>query len=245
MADERDAFGRSGAEDSGLGWPTSSTSDPQPQPPPQHRAAPDSPAPDPRRRSIGPLVLTGSFLAAGAIIASLLVGSDSDVSSSPSSTGTKATSPAKPAPEDTTVPEQVRSRSFFSANGLRSGLRVLAREQPGRITSFSMRRDRINLQVLRRGRNHILQLSQGAEVPDESTSVPVTADPGSFGYGAVDPRAPARLMRAANRRVRESPADVDYFVLSRFSEQLVWGVYYKNGKIAQGDARGRFIRRIS
>jgi hypothetical protein len=147
--------------------------------------------------------------------------------------------------EDDTVPEQVKSRDYFSAAGLRAGLKILESEQPGRISNFSFRRDRIDIQVVREGKTHIVQLTEDAEVPEVfSTSTAVGSD--TFNYEEINAGAPERLMKAANARLNRSKADVDYFVAQKFTGSMVWGIYYKGGKpIAQGDSRGRYTRQIS
>ena len=110
-----------------------------------------------------------------------------------------------------------------------------------------MRKDRINIQVNRGGKSHNVQLSAGAEAPQEfsaSTATRTDRDE-TMSYGELDPDAPDRLMKAANARLGQSPKSVDYFVAQKFLGPLQWGIYYKNAKIAQGDSRGRFTRRIS
>lgn len=235
MSGEHDAFGRS-TEDSGLGWPTSSESTPSG---PTSSWTPDPGLPPSRRQ----WVIVAVLLVFVAVLAIVVVGvpSGSTGSTSSSRPGTDVIDDAA---DDDRVPRQVRVRSYLTAAGLRGGLRLLASEQPGRVTNFSVRRERIDVQVVRGRRSHYVQLARGAEVPQElSSSTAVT--PGGFTYAELNARAPVRLMRAANARLRESPAGVDYYSASRFTGRLLWGVYYRSGKIAQGDARGRFIRRIS
>lgn len=147
---------------------------------------------------------------------------------------------------DDTVPEQVKARDYFTAAGLRAGLKILAREEPGTIANFSFRRDRINVQVQRGGKNRIMTLYADAEAPDVSTVVAASVRPDSLTYEEINPTAPARLAKAANRRLGRSAADVEYFVVSKFSGQVQWGVYYDGGAhAAQGDSRGRYLRKIS
>jgi hypothetical protein len=148
---------------------------------------------------------------------------------------------------DKTVPEQVGSRKLFTAAGFRSALKVLEKEQPGRIANFSMRRDRIDIQVIRGGKTHIVDFPADAEVPDElSTSSTSSSTIPTFSYEELNPGAPERLMKAANSRLNRSAADVDYFVAQKWTGSMQWGVYYKGGNpIAQGDSRGRYTRRIS
>lgn len=249
MADERDAFGRSQDEDSGLGWPSSHTPSPEDTPPPKQQTSPDQwPRPSsPRRRRSGAPRAIGGVVVVLAGVGAILLAGNSGTSSSTTADGTSVPTQAEPEERGKgggVVPVQVRVRSFHTKAGLRAGMRLLAKEQPGRVSNFSVRSDRINLQVVRGGRTYLAQLDKGAEAPQELTSSSA-AHPFTFSYEALSARAPIRLMRAANARLRESTSGVDYFTASRFSERLIWGVYYKSGKIAQGDSRGRYLRRIS
>jgi hypothetical protein len=149
-------------------------------------------------------------------------------------------------PDDAKVPEQVKSRDLFSTAGFRSALKVLQKEQPGRITNFSMRRDRINVQVVRGGKTHVIDFQADAEAPEDLSVSETTSTIDTFSYEELNPTAPERLMKAANARLGQSKADVDYFVAQKWTGSMQWGIYYQGGKpIAQGDSRGRYTRRIS
>jgi hypothetical protein len=149
-------------------------------------------------------------------------------------------------PEDSKIPEQVKSRDLFTPAGFRSALKVLEKEQPGEVVNFSMRRDRINLQVVRGGKNHVINFAADAEVPEDVSVSEATSSLDGFSYEELNPTAPERLMKAANARLGQSKADVDYFVAQKWTGALQWGIYYKGGKpIAQGDSRGRYTRQIS
>jgi hypothetical protein len=149
-------------------------------------------------------------------------------------------------PDDEKVPEQVRSRDLFTTAGFRSALKVLQKEQPGRITNFSMRRDRIDVQVVRGGKTHVVDFQADAEVPEDISVSDATSSTDTFAYEELNTTAPERLMKAANARLGQSKADVDYFVAQKWTGTMQWGIYYKGGKpIAQGDSRGRYTRRIS
>ena len=149
-------------------------------------------------------------------------------------------------PEDSKIPEQVKSRDLFTPTGFRSALKVLEKEQPGEIVNFSMRRDRINLQVVRGGKNHVINFAADAEVPEDVSVSDATSSLDGFSYEELNPTAPERLMKAANARLGQSKADVEYFVAQKWTGAIQWGIYYKGGKpIAQGDSRGRYTRQIS
>ena len=147
---------------------------------------------------------------------------------------------------DRTVPDQVEARRLFTPAGLGDALRVMRRELPGKVGNLSIRRDRINATVVQGGRSLFVNFAADAEVPQVLSTSTATPTVGSFSYAELDPTAPARLIRASNARVDRAEADVDYVVAQKFSGQMQWGVYYKGGSpITQGDARGRYLRRIS
>lgn len=144
------------------------------------------------------------------------------------------------------VPAQVAGRELFTAAGLKDAIRVMERELPGKLTVLSIRRDRINATVIAGGEQHFVNFQADAQAPEVLSSTSAAAAPDTFTYGELDLSAPARLIKASNARVNRSSADVDYVTASSFSGPVMWGVYYRGGKpITQGDARGRYLRRIS
>lgn len=148
---------------------------------------------------------------------------------------------------DDTVPEQVKPRDLFGSPGdLRQALRTMERELPGKITNFSIHRNGINAQVVRGGERSIVLFAPDAEAPEVITRSEASTVIDAMSYEEINPTAPARLMKAANARLGRSPADVDYFVVSKSSGVMQWGIYYEGGSpIALGDSRGRYTRRIS
>ena len=146
---------------------------------------------------------------------------------------------------DTTVPEQVKARKLFTTEGLRSAIKVMEKELPGRVTNFSIRREYISAQVVKGDERAIVNFAADAEVPSVTTA-PAGAVSDTFSYEEINTTAMRRLMDAANRRLGQSEADVDYFVVSKSLGEMQWGVYYEGGSpIAIGDSRGRYVRRIS
>ena len=263
MPDEYDAFGRK-VEDSGLGWDTSGTptqSSPVESTPTTtatqfQTVTPPRPSLSKPRRNPLILLLQVAVVAGiiGAIVLALSAGKEANdtvrdtLNGFNAIKGSKGNGSGKVDDGDDKVPKQVKAASFFTAKGLRAGIKILAAEQPGRITNFSMRKDRINIQINRGGKSHNVQLSAGAEAPEEFSASTATQSGSdrTMTYEELNPTAPERLMKAANSRLNQSPKDVDYFVAQKFLGPLTWGVYYKGGRpIAQGDSRGRYTRRIS
>ena len=93
----------------------------------------------------------------------------------------------------------------------------------------------------------MMNFNSDAEIPEVIMRTEAGAVSDTLSYEEINPTAPLRLMRAANQRLGQSPADVDYFIVSKgFDGEVTWGVYYEGGiPIAQGDSRGRYTRRIS
>ena len=268
MSDEYDAFGRK--KDEGglgdLGW--GATGSPPAAPPPT-TPAPTTTRPAPESRTVqtpAPPLIRRRRNPASALVRLLVLAGIAAAVYSTFAAGNHASDSARKAidqftqfdsgngggggrthrGDDDTVPKQVRARDYFTSAGLRAGLKILAREQPGRITNFSMRRDRIDVQVVRRGKTYIIDFPGDAEVPDVQTVSPGASTADSLSYEELSPSAPARLMRSADARLNRSRTDVDYFVASRSSDALQWGIYYAGGHpIALGESRGRYLRRIS
>lgn len=249
MPDEYDAFGRR-KDDAGLGGLGRDSAETPDRPDDPRSVAPVSGRKARPRRLPGVLVGIAT-LAVIAVTAAVVIGAGQRVKDSvrESLDGLRTLTTNGGGTEigegDDVVPEPVRAASFFTPRGLRAGLKILAKEQPGRIFSLSVRRDRINLQVIRGGRTHIVQLSAGAEAPEEHAVSAATSTGRTIGYRELRPAAPERLMRAANARLHASPGKIDYLVAQKFTGALQWGVYYKNATIALGDSRGRFVRRIA
>jgi hypothetical protein len=273
MPDEYDAFGRKKDETGlgDLGWgasgdkpvkpsvsagstPTPTPTPTQATPPPRQfqTVIPVSSGLIRPRRNPGIVFVQLAVLAAivGAIALAVMSGSSANNTARKTLDGFKSlTDPSGGTTTtdegDGTVPKQVKSASFFTPKGLRAGLKILAKEQPGKISNYSMRKDRIDIQVIRGHKNHIVELRAGAEVPQEFSVSTASSSLDTLSYEELNVTAPARLMKAADARLNASPKQVDYFVAQKFTGTLQWGIYYKNGKIAQGDSRGRFTRRLS
>jgi hypothetical protein len=264
MGDDTDAFGRKKDETGlgDLGW--GATGQPPPTQPTVSSTGSDFQTVTPQTTGLGstrrnPLIFVVQFLVVAGIAAGVYVaatgGSDDPVSravnpipeSVRGSGGGGGGGGGSDNPEDSKVPEQVKSRDLFTAGGFRAALRILEKEQPGRITNFSMRRDRINLQVVRGGKTHVINFNADAEVPEDISATTTSSSTiPTFSYEELNTGAPERLMKAANSRLKKSKADVEYFVAQKWTGSMQWGIYYQGGSpIAQGDSRGRYTRQIS
>jgi hypothetical protein len=255
---EYDAFGRPVGEDTlaAMGWTSSlgqpAPARPAPQAPPEAKPTAATPAPAPARtprrrrgglrflRSVLSLAILGGI--GLGVVSAAKTGSDAvrgvvdDI---------KVTVPTV-AP-DQPAPKATRARSLTTPRGLKAGLRLLRRDVPGQVRTFRLEASRIDVTVWRKGgRLRTAQLQAGAAAAQVFSTTPGGFPRGgTFSYRAVDPKAPARLIRAADRRLGKRASQVNYLVLTNFGTQLTWGVYFKDGAIAQGDRRGRFLRKLS
>jgi hypothetical protein len=91
----------------------------------------------------------------------------------------------------------------------------------------------LDAQVIVDGRRHSVRVSASGRVVDVPT-------PGGSRLApvAVEPRAPARIIRAAGRR----RADVDYLVLMRIAGQPRWLLFLEDGRRVTADEDGRLRR---
>lgn len=144
---------------------------------------------------------------------------------------------------DDKVPDQVQTLKLFTPTGLRSAIKVMEKEVPGKVYTLSFRRDRLNASIIQGNKQVFVNFDADAEVPDIQSSSTAPAGGGSLSYEQINVQAPFRLLKAANQRVNRSDADVDYFVVQAFSDEVGWSVFYEGGTpYAQGDSRGRLLR---
>lgn len=261
MPEEYDAFGRKVGDDplGGLGWSSETTEqapsvevDTSPSvetPPPAH-----TPPPVQFRSSGGG---RGRLLVVVAVLGGLGAGTYALVNAATDTVrdvaeGVRRAIPTVPAvPEvpaaEDDAPRPSRPASLIGRQELGGALRRLRRDVPGRLRTLRLEASRIDVTVhLSGGRLRSAQYQAGAQAAQVfNTTAGGFPATGTYRYADVDPAAPGRLIRAAGERLDRGPGKVNYLVFSSFGETLQWGVYYKDGAIAIGDARGRFLRQIS
>jgi hypothetical protein len=152
--------------------------------------------------------------------------------------------PAIPDTKPVTPPVGLGTGSLIRPAAFARALRDLRGRNLGRLTNLSLRPERIDLQTVRNGRLTSSQLSTAGGFRKFSTSGPGFTNTSTIAWGKLDPAAPQRLARTAAERIHKPVAKIDYLVPSDFDGKLIWGAYFKGGQIVQGDARGRFTRRI-
>jgi hypothetical protein len=148
--------------------------------------------------------------------------------------------PPTPEPPDQPEPKPSEPASFFSTAGLRRGL-ATARRLAGagaRVELARIAKDQLNVIAFRGSQRKIVLVSEGITRAITSPSGASTGR--DFSFGAIDPRAAARLDRAIRR-------PIDYMLVIRdpISERLEWLVYPRGGGgHYEADARGGSLRRV-
>jgi hypothetical protein len=142
-------------------------------------------------------------------------------------------------------PVGITGRSMIAPDNVAGVLRQLKGiKRVGRITIWP---DRLETDAIRGGRATDLTFSaEGGRQRGEPE--PVNEALGSMTLAAVDPKAPARLVRNSAKRYGVRERGINYVIGSADSfngAEHRWIAYFKNGVYVEGDAQGRIIRRIN
>jgi hypothetical protein len=135
---------------------------------------------------------------------------------------------------DAPPPVGLEADSLIREDNYADALQTLADSGLGRPIFLRIAPDRIDAQLLERGRVHQVQITPGGELREFGSSQG-TGRPMAF--KAIDPTAPERLVRRA-ATPKAPPRAIDYLVVSPGPPQTV-GAYFKNGRIVIGDSHGR------
>jgi hypothetical protein len=112
----------------------------------------------------------------------------------------------------------------------------------GRPLTLRLAPDRIDATLIAKGgRLHQVQIQPGGELRRLASS-DGPAGARTVAYGAIDPAAPERLVRAGATK-RFPARSIDYLVLTA-GPPAGWGAYYQGGRIVLGDAHGRKPRTL-
>jgi hypothetical protein len=152
-------------------------------------------------------------------------------------------------PDEPTIPDApeppvgIGGDSLVERANLAAALEQLA--GMGRATTMRLAPDRIDALLVSGSRQRLVQLTF-----DRSLTRGPAADrgggPPAIPLAAIDPGAPARLVRGSAARFNVRPRGIDYLVLSPApGDGHRWIAYFKNGVYVEGDRRGRVVRRIS
>ncbi|MDA0163406.1 hypothetical protein OM076_24245 [Solirubrobacter ginsenosidimutans] len=267
---ERDAFGREKGEDplAGLGWsssagtPTPTPVTPTPQPASVSTPGPTMTAGEPltggdagtggapawtpgpqasytrrrRRRARGiivPLVIIG-FVAVAIGGATTAFNAGNDALNNFSNSIEQAT---KNDPTSTSNSPSSPGTSLTQSAALKA---ALAKLPAGDLQLLRLAPDRINANVIVKGKLHVVQVDAGGEVNDVST--PATG--GGTGTIKVNSVAPSRIIKTATKRTGRRPSSVSYLVLIHILGKDEWQLYFDDGTHFSASANGKKVHRV-
>lgn len=142
-------------------------------------------------------------------------------------------------------PRGLESRSLVRRANFARAMKRLRAANLGSVSFLRVAPERIDARlVTQSGRLSNVQLTfDGKLNRGGSTAGFKSAARDSFAQ--INTAAPERLTRAGARRLGRKTTSINYTAYLAGGGQFVWGAYFKGSGIAQGDARGRFLRRIN
>jgi hypothetical protein len=117
---------------------------------------------------------------------------------------------------------------------------ALAKLPAGDLQLLRLAPDRINANVIVKGKLHVVQVSAGGEVNDVST--PATG--GGTGTIKVNSVAPSRIIKTATKRTGRRPSTVNYLVLIDIGGKDEWQLYFDDGAHFSAGANGKKVHRV-
>jgi hypothetical protein len=240
-------------------WPETTLPRTEPEPAPEPARVtfsvperlPVTVMPGARRRRAGGLgclvaLLVGGAVVAGPIIAIVsIVGSASDVIDDvKEAIDPETLDLPEVTPPDATPPATgITGRSLIAKDNFAAGLREVEQAGFSRVSRIDLRPERLMVEVVKGGKRRSLEISaEGGVVRGPAT--PANRATGSIALSALDPAAPARLVRGAARRYPVKQKGINYLLTSPEAGGHRWRAYFKNEVYVEGDAKGRVIRRF-
>ncbi|MFL5843600.1 MAG: hypothetical protein ACJ762_02830 [Solirubrobacteraceae bacterium] len=152
-----------------------------------------------------------------------------------------AAEPAGEAPEPEAVPPTgLGSRSLLRPGAFAKAMARLRSRGLGQVANLRLAPDRIDAQLLTAGgRLRDVQIQAGQAVHELSISGPGFGHLESIAYSAIDAKAPARFARSAARPRHRPVARIDYLVLLKAGDEIIWSLFFKDGTHFTADAHGR------
>jgi hypothetical protein len=196
-----------------------------------------------RGRGLGCLV---ALLIAGAVAAGPVIGLIAFVGSATDAIDdvTDAIDPeVLELPDAVAPPTGIAGDSMIAHDNVARALREVRDQGFTRAKRIDARPDRLTVTVVKGGRERAIVVSSEGGVERGEPSPANTAF-GTFALAALDPAAPARLVRGAAKRYRVKAKGIDYVLADPESGGHEWRAYFKNGVYVEGDAKGRVIRRF-
>lgn len=188
-----------------------------------------------RRRGLGivvPLFVIGIVaLGVGGSITAFNAGSDAlDNFTSTIDSATNGTS----ATPTTSTPTE--GTSLIGSKALKA---ALAKLPAGDIELLRLAPDRLNANVIVKGKMHVVQVTAGGDVSDITTPATGRGEPVK-----VNSVAPSRIVRTAAKRAGRSPSSVSYLVLIHILGKDEWQLYFSDGAHYAASANGKKVRKV-
>jgi hypothetical protein len=158
--------------------------------------------------------------------------------------------PAEPGPDEPSTkpakpPVGLAGASLIRPANLKKGLARMRAANLGRIVQLDVRPEVINAQLVKNGKLRQVRLQFDGAL-DKGTLAGGAINFRTIPYGAIDVRAPERLVRRAAKRYHRPVKRIDYVIASVFPGQPHhWAAYFEGGRIVEGDGRGHVVRLIS
>jgi len=143
------------------------------------------------------------------------------------------------------APVGLRPGSMIRPAELRRALADLRARRIGRIRTLRVAPERIDASLLTRRTTLVnVQLRHDGQFQRFSESGAGFGHLDTISFTALDPAAPARLVRAAAARLHRPTTRIDYLVPMITNGKITWGAYFKEGPIFLADAQGHITRRL-
>jgi hypothetical protein len=116
---------------------------------------------------------------------------------------------------------------------------ALAKLPKGRLILLRVAPERINANVIVKGKLHVVTVTAGGDVTDVSTPAPSTGR-----AIKVNTVAPSRIIATAVKRSGRRPGRVSYLVLLDPLGKDEWELYFDDGMHYSASANGKKVRRV-
>jgi hypothetical protein len=147
-----------------------------------------------------------------------------------------------PLPDELLAPTGIGGNSLIARSNFAGSLEQVRDAGYGRASEIDLRPDRLTVSTVKNG--ELRDVKIGWDGGFESGEPAASSLP-TFALKAVDPAAPARLVRASARRFDVRPKRINYLLAGpEPGGGHHWRAYFKNGTYVEGDAAGRIIRRF-
>ena len=114
---------------------------------------------------------------------------------------------------------------------------ALAKLPAGDIELLRLAPDRLNANVIVKGKMHVVQVTAGGDVSDITTPATGRGEPVK-----VNCAAPMRIARTAAKRAGRRPSSVSYLVLIHILGKDEWQLYFDDGLHFAASANGKKVR---